>query len=94
MWDAAQICRVTQVEKFMDLPIDTPELLRETINLIFDKATMEQTFCPMYGESDLEAARRTSCRTAAVHLLLTARALRVHALAQTHPHFWGLALFS
>jgi hypothetical protein len=37
------------LERFMELPIDSPELLRETINLIFDKATSEEKFCPMYA---------------------------------------------
>lgn len=37
------------LERFLELPIDSPELLRETINLIFDKATSEEKFCPMYA---------------------------------------------
>eukprot|EP01048_Picozoa_sp_COSAG05_P021900 COSAG05_NODE_4179_length_1636_cov_1.691607_1_plen_267_part_00 len=38
------------LEKFLMLPIDSPDLLRLTINLIFDKATSEETFCPLYSQ--------------------------------------------
>ena len=38
------------LEKFLMLPIDSPELLRSTINLIFDKATSEEKFCPLYSQ--------------------------------------------
>ena len=37
------------LDRFLELPIDSPELLRSTINLIFDKATSEDKFCPMYA---------------------------------------------
>jgi hypothetical protein len=29
--------------------VDSPSLLRSTINLIFDKATSEEKFCPLYA---------------------------------------------
>jgi hypothetical protein len=48
------------LEKFLALPIDSPELLRSTINLIFDKATSEEKFCPLYAQLCKQLASKFS----------------------------------